>query len=75
MTIAVLREDQQNENSPLNRNGNQFHQDQQNEQSPVNSNGNQFHQDQQANNLKLGGIDDHCCFEVIAYFVDLGGID
>jgi hypothetical protein len=24
---------------------------------------------------KLGGIDDHCCFEVIAYFVDLGGID
>jgi hypothetical protein len=25
--------------------------------------------------VDLGGIDDHCCLEVTAYFVDLGGID
>ena len=25
--------------------------------------------------VDLGGIDDHCCLEVIACFVDLGGIE
>jgi hypothetical protein len=25
--------------------------------------------------IDLGGIDDHCCLEVIVRFVDLGGID
>ena len=43
-----------NEQSPLNSDGQQFHQYQQNEQSPLNSDGQQFHQYQQTltwNNL------------------------
>jgi hypothetical protein len=38
---------QQNKQSPVNGNGNQFNEDQQNKQSPPNSNGNQFHHNQQ----------------------------
>jgi hypothetical protein len=25
--------------------------------------------------LELGGIDDHCCLELVACFLDIGGID
>jgi hypothetical protein len=62
---------QQNKQSRLNSDGQQFHQYQYSKQSPLNSDGQQFNQYQQN---KQSPLNSHHCLEVIVFFVDIGGI-